>query len=114
VVIPQARILNYAQSFATGHGAFAGSAEAGFKATDSSTGQLLAEWVDKRAGGMAVSQAAQVQSGGVESAMDYGRRGSHSARSSWERDRRRARDRLPPAANRGAGHCASARRGNHR
>jgi len=41
LVIPQARILNYAQSLATGHAAFAGSAEAAFKATDSSSGTLL-------------------------------------------------------------------------
>jgi hypothetical protein len=71
VIIPQARIVNYAQSFATGHAAFAGSAEAAFKATDSSTGQLLAESVDKRVGGMAVSSAAQVQWGDAENAMDY-------------------------------------------
>lgn len=71
IVIPQARILNYAQSFATGHAAFAGSAEAAFKATDSVTGQLLAESVDKREGGMAVSQAAQVKWGDAESAMNY-------------------------------------------
>jgi Protein of unknown function (DUF3313) len=71
LVIPQARILNYAQSFATGHAAFAGSAEAAFKATDSSTGQLLAESVDKRIGGMAVKNAAQVQWGDAEAAMDY-------------------------------------------
>lgn len=71
VVIPQARILNYAQSLATGHAAFAGSAEAAFKATDSVSGQVLAESVDKRVGGMAVSQAAQVKWGDAESAMDY-------------------------------------------
>jgi len=71
IVIPQARVLNYAQSFATGHAAFAGSAEAAFKATDSVSGQLLAESVDKREGGMAVSTAAQVQWGDAESAMDY-------------------------------------------
>jgi hypothetical protein len=71
LVIPQARILNYAQSLATGHAAFAGSAEAAFKATDSSTGQLLAESVDKRIGGMAVSNAAQIQWGDAEAAMDY-------------------------------------------
>jgi hypothetical protein len=71
LVIPQARILNYAQSVATGHAAFAGSAEAAFKATDSSTGQLLAESVDKRIGGMAVSNAAQIQWGDAEVAMDY-------------------------------------------
>jgi hypothetical protein len=71
LVIPQARILNYAQSLATGHAAFAGSAEAAFKATDSSTGILLAESVDKRVGGMAVANAAQVQWGDAEAAMDY-------------------------------------------
>ena len=71
LVIPQARILNYAQSLATGHAAFAGSAEEAFKATDSSTGQLLAESVDRRIGGMAVSNAAEIQWGDAEAAMDY-------------------------------------------
>src|ERR1700751_2764118 len=71
LVIPQARILNYAQSFATGHAAFAGSAEAAFMATDSTTGQLLAESVDRRIGGMAVKNAAQIQWGDAEAAMDY-------------------------------------------
>lgn len=71
LVIPQARILNYAQSLATGHAAFAGSAEAAFKATDSTTGQLLAESVDRRIGGMAVKEAAQIQWGDAEAAMDY-------------------------------------------
>jgi hypothetical protein len=71
LVVPQARILDYAQSLATGQAAFAGSAEAAFKATDSVTGQLLGEGVDKRVGGMAVSDAAQVQWGDAEAAMDY-------------------------------------------
>jgi hypothetical protein len=71
LIIPQARILNYAQSVATGHAAFAGSAEAAFKATDSSTGQLLAESVDKRYGGMAVAEAEQIQWGDAEAAMNY-------------------------------------------
>ncbi len=71
LVVPQARILNYAQSVATGHAAFAGSAEAAFKATDSTTGQLLAESVDRRYGGMAVKNAAQIQWGDAEAAMDY-------------------------------------------
>ena len=71
LVIPQARILNYAQSLATGHAAFSGSAEAAFKATDSTTGQLLAESVDRRIGGMAVKEAAQIQWGDAVAAMDY-------------------------------------------
>jgi hypothetical protein len=88
LVIPQARILNYAQSLATGHAAFAGSAEAAFKATDSSSGTLLAESVDKRIGGMAVANAAQIQWGDAEAAMIIGRCISPSARSRLERARR--------------------------
>jgi len=71
VVIPQARILNYAQSVVTGRAAFADSAEAASKRTDSTTAQLLGESVDKRTGGMAVRTAAQVQWGDAEAAMDY-------------------------------------------
>ncbi len=71
VVVPQARILNYAQSLATGHAAFAGSAESAMKITDGATGQLLAEWIDQRMGGMSPTQAAQLQWGDAESAMDY-------------------------------------------
>ncbi len=71
VVISQARILNYAQSLATGHAAFAGSAEAAGKISDGVNSQLLAESVDERVGGMAVSQAAQIRWGDAESAMDY-------------------------------------------
>jgi osmotically-inducible protein OsmY len=71
VLVPQARILNYAQSLDTGQAAFAGSAEAALKVTDSTTGQLLAESVDKRVGGMALSAADQIQWGDAEAAMNY-------------------------------------------
>jgi len=71
VLVPQARILNYAQSLDTGHAAFAGSAEAVLKVTDSTTGQLLAESVDKRVGGMALSAADQIQWADAEAAMNY-------------------------------------------
>lgn len=71
VVVPQLRIINGAQSLATGSYAFVGSAEAMMKATDSVSGQLLAAAVDKRAGGIALSQAAQWKWGDAESAMDY-------------------------------------------
>jgi hypothetical protein len=71
VVIPQLRVLNAAQSLATGSYAFVGSAEAEMKVTDSSTGQLLAAAVDKRAGGIAMSSAAQWKWGDAENAMDY-------------------------------------------
>jgi hypothetical protein len=71
VVIPQLRVINAAQSLVTGSYAFVGSAEAEMKATDSSTGQLLAGAIDKRAGGIAVSSAAQWQWGDAENAMNY-------------------------------------------
>jgi Protein of unknown function (DUF3313) len=71
VVVPQARILNGLQSLATGSYAFVGSAEAEMKARDATTGQLLAGAIDKRAGGMALSTAAQWQWGDAKNAMDY-------------------------------------------
>jgi len=71
VVIPQLRVLNAAQSLATGSYAFVGSAEAEMKLLDSSTGELLAAGIDKRKGGVALSAAAQWRWGDAESAMDY-------------------------------------------
>jgi Protein of unknown function (DUF3313) len=71
VVIPQLRVLNAVQSLATGSYAFVGSAEAEMKVTDSATGELLAAGIDKRAGGMAISTAAQWQWGDAENAMNY-------------------------------------------
>jgi uncharacterized protein DUF3313 len=71
VIVPQARVLNGIQSLATGSYAFAGSAEAEMKATDAVTGQFLAGAIDQRAGGMAISQAAQWQWGDAKAAMDY-------------------------------------------
>jgi hypothetical protein len=71
VVIPQLRVLNAAQSLATGSYAFVGSAEAEMKATDSANGQLLAAAIDKRAGGIGIKAAAQWKWGDAENAMDY-------------------------------------------
>jgi Protein of unknown function (DUF3313) len=71
VVVPQARVLNLAQSLATDSYAFVGSAEAQMKATDSVTGELLAEAVDQRAGGMGLKSAASFQWGDAQNAMDY-------------------------------------------
>ena len=71
VVVPQARVLNLAQSLATNSYAFVGSAEAEMKATDSVTGALLAEAVDQRAGGMGLKGAASFQWGDAQNAMDY-------------------------------------------
>jgi Protein of unknown function (DUF3313) len=71
VIVPQARILNGAQSLATGSYAFVGSAEAEMKATDSTSGEMLAGAVDQRAGGMGLKGAASFQWGDAENAMDY-------------------------------------------
>ena len=71
VVVPQARVLNMAQSLATDSYAFVGSAEAEMKMTDSVTGALLGEAVDQRAGGMGMKGAASFQWGDAQNAMDY-------------------------------------------
>ncbi len=71
VIVPQARILNAAQSLATDSYAFAGSAEAEMKATDSVTGELLAAAVDQRAGGLGLAAAASFKWGDAQNAMDY-------------------------------------------
>jgi hypothetical protein len=71
VIVPQARVLNGLQSLATGSYAFVGSAEAEMKATDSTTGELLAGAVDQRAGGMGLKGAVSFQWGDSENAMDY-------------------------------------------
>jgi hypothetical protein len=71
VIVPQARVLNLAQSMATDSYAFVGSAEAEMKLTDSVSGDLLAEAVDQRAGGMGIKSAASFQWGDAQNAMDY-------------------------------------------
>jgi hypothetical protein len=49
-VIPQTRLLSGMKSLATGVSAFTGSASAELKATDSATGAILVEAVDRRGG----------------------------------------------------------------
>jgi hypothetical protein len=71
VIVPQARVLNLAQSMATDSYAFVGSAEAEMKMTDSVTGVVLGEAVDQRAGGMGLKSAASFQWGDAQNAMDY-------------------------------------------
>ncbi len=71
VIVPQARVLNFAQSLATDSYAFAGSAEAEMKATDSVTGELLAAALDQRAGGLGLAAAASFKWGDAQNAMDY-------------------------------------------
>src|ERR1700674_3699698 len=71
VVVPQARLLNMAQSLATDSYAFVGSAEAEMKLTDSVTGMLLIAALDKQAGGMGIKSAASFRWGDAQNAMDY-------------------------------------------
>jgi hypothetical protein len=71
VIVPQARVLNLAQSMVTDSYAFVGSAEAEMKLTDSTNGTLLAEAVDQRAGGMGLKSAASFEWGDAQNAMDY-------------------------------------------
>lgn len=71
VIVPQARVLNGVQSLATGSYGFVGSAEGEMKATDSTTGELLAGAVDQRAGGLGLKNAASFRWGDTENVMDY-------------------------------------------
>jgi hypothetical protein len=71
VLVPQARVLNMAQSLATGSYAFVGSAEAEMIVTDSESGDVFAEAVDQRSGGMGIKGAASFQWGDAQNAMDY-------------------------------------------
>lgn len=71
VIVPQARVLNLAQSMVSDSYAFVGSAEAEMKMTDSVSGELLGEAVDQRAGGMGIKGAASFQWGDAQNAMDY-------------------------------------------
>jgi hypothetical protein len=71
VIVPQARVLNTAQSLATGSYAFVGSAQAEGQITDSLTGERLAAAVDKREGGMSLSAAAQWKWGDAQNILDF-------------------------------------------
>ena len=71
VVIPQARLLNAAQSAATKSYAFVGSAQSEAEIKDGGTGQTLAEAVDGRSGGMSIKNAGVWKWGDAENVMDY-------------------------------------------
>ena len=83
MVVPQARALSTLKYLATGTYPFIGAAEAEAKMTDSQTGQLLGEWVDKRVGGGSIKTAAQWQWGDAENAMKEWATMAASKLSSW-------------------------------
>ena len=68
-IIPQARALNTLKYAATGTYAFIGGAQVEGKVTDSMTGAVLAEAVDRRVGGGSLEAAAQWKWGDAENAM---------------------------------------------
>jgi Protein of unknown function (DUF3313) len=71
VVVPQARALSAIKMVATGTYAFVGSAQGSAKLNDSVSGQLLAAWADKRAGGTSIKNVDVFQWGDAENAIDY-------------------------------------------
>jgi len=71
VVVPQARLINSAQSLATDSYAFVGSARSEAEFKDGGTGQTLAEAVDGRSGGMSIKNAGVWKWGDAENAMDH-------------------------------------------
>jgi hypothetical protein len=70
VVVPQARLISAATKLATGQGAFTGSVQSEGEIIDSSTGKLLAAWVDKRFGGSSVENVNVATWGDAEKAID--------------------------------------------
>ena len=83
MVIPQARLLGSLKYLASGTYPFIGGAEAEAKMTDSVTGQLLGEWVDKRVGGGSIKTAAQWEWGDAENAMKEWATMAATKLSSW-------------------------------
>jgi hypothetical protein len=71
VVIPQARLLNGAKNLATGSYAFVGSARSEGEFKDGGTGQILAEAVDGRSGGISIKNAGVWKWGDAENVMDH-------------------------------------------
>jgi hypothetical protein len=70
VVVPQARALSIIKMAATGTYAFVGSAQGEAKLTDSVSGQLLAAWADKRAGGASIKNVTVWQWGDADNVMN--------------------------------------------
>jgi hypothetical protein len=69
MLVPQARVLATLKYLATGSYPFIGSAQVAARLSDSETGTVLGEWVDRRIGGGSVTTAAQWQWGDAENAI---------------------------------------------
>jgi len=70
MAVPQARLLSTVKRGATGSYPFVVGAQAEFKLTDSTTGEILAAAVDRRIGGGSMSNAAQWEWGDAENVMN--------------------------------------------
>jgi len=71
MLIPQARLLSSLKALATGTYPFVGNAQAEAKITDSQSGDVLAEAVDRRLGGGSFKTAFQWKWGDAENAIDH-------------------------------------------
>lgn len=71
MIIPQARTLSSLKYLATGTYPFVGSAQAEGKITDSQSGEVLAEAIDRRLGGGAFKTGFQWKYGDAEYAIDH-------------------------------------------
>src|SRR5262245_33218656 len=69
MLVPQARVLATLKYLATGSYPFVGGAQVAAQLSDSETGTVLGEWVDRRIGGGSVATAAQWQWGDAENAI---------------------------------------------
>ena len=69
MLVPQARVLATLKYLATGSYPFVGGAQVAAQLSDSATGTVLGEWVDRRIGGGSVETAAQWQWGDAENAI---------------------------------------------
>jgi len=83
MVVPQARLLSTIKRGATDSYPFVGGAQAEYKLTDSTTGEVLAAGVDRRIGGGSVSTAAQWEWGDAENVMKGWAKLAADRLSSW-------------------------------
>jgi hypothetical protein len=70
-VVPQVRTLNTLQSLVTGRFAFVGSAAIEARITDSATGRILAEGMDRRIGKLILSASQLHTWGDVQDIMEF-------------------------------------------
>ena len=83
MLIPQARAIATLKYIGTGSYPFVGGLQAEAKLTNSHTGDVLGEWVDRRIGGGSAQNAAQWQWGDAENAINAWSAQSATKLASW-------------------------------